>query len=113
MVQSRISAQKWLGSVYAIINTYESKKEGKYQGSIQSSTTRHPGYQWESDNFIMRHRKREPRGQPWHEMSNNVVCATSKGSDQPTHTRSLIRAFASRLNILWLLRYWPNIIWSF
>ena len=32
--------------------------------------------------------------------SNNVVCATSKGSDQPVHTRSLIRAFASRLNIL-------------
>ena len=31
-----------------------------------------------------------------HEISNNVVCATSKGSDQPAHTRSLIRAFASR-----------------
>ena len=25
--------------------------------------------------------------------------ATSKGSDQPAHTRSLIRAFAGRLNI--------------
>ena len=36
----------------------------------------------------------------WHGISNNVVCATSKGSDQPAHTRSLIRAFASRLNIL-------------
>ena len=35
-----------------------------------------------------------------HEISNNVVCATSKGSDQPAYTRSLIRAFASRLNIL-------------
>ena len=34
------------------------------------------------------------------EISNNVVCATSKGSDQPGHTRSLIRYFASRLNIL-------------
>ena len=34
-----------------------------------------------------------------HEISNNVVCATSKGSDQPAHTRSLIRAFASHLNI--------------
>ena len=33
---------------------------------------------------------------------NNVVCVTSKGSDQHAHTRSLIRAFASRLNILWL-----------
>ena len=35
-----------------------------------------------------------------HEISNNVVCATSKASDQPSHTRSLIRAFASRLCIL-------------
>ena len=37
---------------------------------------------------------------PWHEISNNVVCATSKGSDQPVHTRSLIRTFAGRLKIL-------------
>ena len=35
-----------------------------------------------------------------HEISNNVVCATSKASDQPAHTRSLIRAFASRLSKL-------------
>ena len=33
--------------------------------------------------------------EPWHEISNNVVCAISKASDQPAHTRSLIRAFAS------------------
>ena len=30
-----------------------------------------------------------------HGISNNVVCVTSKGSDQPAHMRSLIRAFAS------------------
>ena len=36
----------------------------------------------------------------WDEISNNLVCATSKGLDQPAHTRSLIRAFASRLTIL-------------
>ena len=35
-----------------------------------------------------------------HDISNNVMCATSKGSDQPAHTRSLIRTFASRLSIL-------------
>ena len=35
-----------------------------------------------------------------HEISNNVVCATSKGSEQPVHMLSLIRAFACRLNIL-------------
>ena len=38
--------------------------------------------------------------EPRHEISNNVVCASSKASDQPAHTCSLIRAFASRLNIL-------------
>ena len=38
--------------------------------------------------------------EPWHEISNNVICATSKASDQPAHMRSLIRAFASRLSIL-------------
>ena len=39
----------------------------------------------------------------WHESHNNVVCATSKASDQPVHMHSLIRAFASRLNILRVL----------
>ena len=34
---------------------------------------------------------------------DNVICATSKDSDQPAHTRSLIRAFASRLNFLCVL----------
>ena len=38
--------------------------------------------------------------EPSHEISNNVVCVTSKGSDQPAHMRSLIRAFASPMNIL-------------
>ena len=51
--------------------------------------------------------------EPWHEISNNVVCVTSKGSDQPVHTGSLIKAFASSLNIRWILSYWPNNIWSF
>ena len=37
--------------------------------------------------------------EPRHETSNNAVCATSKGSDQPTHTHSMVRAFARRLNI--------------
>ena len=40
------------------------------------------------------------RVEPQYEIFNNVVCATSKGSDQPAHTYSLIRAFANRLNIL-------------
>ena len=32
--------------------------------------------------------------EPWHEISNNVACATNKASDQPAHMRSLIIAFA-------------------
>ena len=51
--------------------------------------------------------------EPVHEIFNNVVCAISKASDQPAHMRSLIRAFASRLSILWLLSYGLNTIWSF
>ena len=38
--------------------------------------------------------------EPAHEISNNLVCATSKASDQHAHTRSLIRAFASCVSIL-------------
>ena len=38
----------------------KSKKEGKDQESIQSSTTPDPGYQWEVITS-----KREPRGQPF------------------------------------------------
>ena len=38
--------------------------------------------------------------EPQHEISNNVICATSKASDQPALMCSLFRAFASRLNIL-------------
>ena len=50
--------------------------------------------------------------EPQHEISNNhVICASSKDSDQPVHTSSLIRAFAGRLNILWILSYWLNIKW--
>ena len=41
----------------------ESKKEEKDQELIQSSTTPDLGYKWESDNFTIRHHKREPRDQ--------------------------------------------------
>ena len=45
------------------------------------------------------------RLEPRHDISNNVVCATNKATDQPALTRSLVRAFASRLNIILLLGY--------
>ena len=38
--------------------------------------------------------------EPQHEISNDMVCGTSKASDQPAHLHSLIRAFSRRLNIL-------------
>ena len=38
--------------------------------------------------------------EPVHKIFNNGACATSKDSDHPAHTRSLIIAFASRLSIL-------------
>ena len=38
--------------------------------------------------------------EPVHEIFSNVLCVTNTASDQPAHTRSLIRAFASRLNII-------------
>ena len=43
--------------------------------------------------------------EPRHEISNNVVCVTSKDSDQLVHTGSQIKAFASDLNTLSLLGY--------
>ena len=42
---------------------------------------------------------------PRHEIFHNVVCVTSKASDQPAHTLGLIRAFANHLNILCVLSY--------
>ena len=38
--------------------------------------------------------------EPRHEIPNNVLCVIRKASDQPVHTHSLIRAFASPLHIL-------------
>ena len=43
--------------------------------------------------------KYDIKNEPRHEISINVVCATSKASDQPAHMHSLIRAFAGHLNI--------------
>ena len=43
--------------------------------------------------------------EPVHDISINVVCATSKASDQPVQTCSLIRAFAGPLSILSLFSY--------
>ena len=49
---------------YTVVS-YLSKKEGKDQESIQTSTTPDPRHQWDSDNVTTRHHKRELRGQPF------------------------------------------------
>ena len=37
--------------------------------------------------------------EPVHEISDGVVCATGRALDQPAHMRSLVGAFACRLNV--------------
>ena len=50
--------------------------------------------------------------EPVHEISNNVVCVTSKASDQPANMGSLIGASASRLSILGLVHILHSAILS-
>ena len=60
-----------------------------------------PGFSYESSASSKIIQMRCPSiYEPRYEIYNNVVCVTSKASDQPAHTHSLIRAFASPLNIL-------------
>ena len=59
------------------------KKDGKDQESIQSSTTPDPGYQLESDKLLVRHHKRQPRGQDNLQIHFSSASATvlSKGTE--------------------------------
>ena len=61
----------------------------------EDSETAH--MRWSSEPSMLAYHRQN--NEPRHEISNNVVCATSKGSDQPAHMHSLFRAFTSRLNI--------------
>ena len=61
------------------------------------------GSLWDKCNFVLIYSRNAffaPIYGPQNEISNNVVCATTKGSDQPAHMRSLIRVFTSRLTIV-------------
>ena len=46
-----------------------------------------------------------PINGPKYEISNNVVCGSTKGLDQSAHLCSLIRAFASRLKTIHRLAF--------
>ena len=58
-----LTMEMWLtASHIRVARAEQSKKKSKYQESMQSSTTPGTGYQWESNNLIIRHHKRELRG---------------------------------------------------
>ena len=61
----------------------QSKKDGKDQESIQSSTTSDPGYQWESNKLTVRHHRRELRSQDNLQIYYSGASATvlSKGTE--------------------------------
>ena len=61
----------------------QSKKDGKDQESIQSSTTPDPGYQWESNKLTVRHHRRELRSQDNLQIyySSAPVIVLSKGTE--------------------------------
>ena len=60
----------------------KSKKDGKDQESIQSSTTPDQGYQWESNKLTVRHHRRELRSQENFKIYYSSASATvlSKGT---------------------------------
>ena len=55
---------------------------------------------YQNDLKSLKNTEAEIKYEPVYEIPNNVECAISKTSDQPAHTRCLIRACASRLSIL-------------
>ena len=74
----------------------QSKENGKDQESIQSSTTPDPGYQWESNKLLVRHHKREPRGQDNLQIYYSSASATvlSKGTEPRLKNTSWIESTA-------------------
>ena len=78
------------------------------------STHEQPNWcEWKIVYWDIKNQTKQTKCEQWHDISNNVVCATSKGSDQPAHSCSLIRAFVWSLEYSKILSYWLDIIWSF
>ena len=74
----------------------QSKKDGKDQESIQSSTTPDPEYQWESNKLTVRHHRRELRSQDNLQIYYSSASATvlSKGTEQRCKNASWIESLA-------------------
>ena len=100
-------------------NSIRRMKEGKEQKSIQSSTKPDPGYQVESDNVTIRHRKREPRSQSFpsgttrhqqtdvttrHQQTNpyNVIFRGVRTPYPPSGSAHVLGMFVSKYSILTL-----------
>ena len=77
----------------------QSKKDGKDQESIQSSSTPDPGYQWESNKLTDSHHKREQRGQDNLQIYYSSVSATvlSKGTEPRWQNASWIESQHSEM----------------
>ena len=58
--------------------------------SVRASSMNHD-QQSDLDPYCLQHGLQK-KFEPWREISNNVVCVTSKSSDQPAYTCSLIRS---------------------
>ena len=70
---------------------------------MHTKQTASDGYEYDHNftlNILLTLTEQSLSFEPRHLISNNVICATSKASDQPAHTHSLIRAFVIRLNII-------------
>ena len=74
----------------------QSKKDGKDQESIQSSTTPDTGYQWESNTLTVRHHRRELRSQDNLQMyySNASAIVLSKCTEPRWKNTSWIESTA-------------------
>ena len=95
---------------------FRSKTEDKDQESIQSSTTPDQGYQWESDNFTIRHHKREPRGQPFsqqvttrHQQTDLRECITKQGRNNINDSQKKTRLGTASKDILLEGLNWFNV----
>ena len=51
--------------------------------------------------------------EPGHSISYKTACAPGKDSDQPAHSRSLIRDFAVLMQMVWILDFQTNALRRF
>ena len=117
MQKSNTKAGKWMAIFLPTNYTHNKSNKPKfsYNNIGIKEQPQKCGYFWPNvlTNLSNSRDQDQNTYEPQHEIFNNVICGTSKASDQPAHTSSLIRAFASCLNILWIISYWLNVIWSF